>query len=232
MKIGCVPYSHTKPFAGAWEKGEPVWAHPKDLARRLWTGELDLALIPAWEVLMRPGIRVLDGLAIGSHGEVRSVGVFHEKPLAESRSIRLTPHSATSVQLWKLIATHRHLDLPEDPSGEVRLLIGDEALTEWTSRQGRGVLDLGKAWADWTGKPFVYALWALGPKAEIPPQELGWFRDVCLQGIASRGRLARDEAERRYLADCIHYQLGPEEKNGLRLFAEKSGLEQVNLRWI
>lgn len=227
-----MPYGHARPFTAAWGGSEPVWAHPRDLARRLWAGELDLALVPAWEVLGRPGTRVLDGVAIGSRGEVRSVGVFHEKPLAEIRSIRFTPHSATSVQLWKLISVQQHLDLAEDPRGEARLLIGDEALAEWTSRQGRGVLDLGKAWTDWTGKPFVYALWAMGPKAEIPQAELGRFRDACLRGIAARAQLARDEAEHRYLTDCIRYQLGPEEKDGLRLFAEKAGLGRVDLRWV
>ena len=112
MKIGCVPYGHAKPFAGAWTGNEPVWAHPKELAAKLWVGELDLALVPVWEVLSRPGTRVLDGVAIGSKGEVRSVGVFSERPLEECRSIRLTPHSVTSVRLWKLISAQLKLDWP------------------------------------------------------------------------------------------------------------------------
>jgi len=87
MRVGCVPYGHARPFATAWAGQEPVWAHPRQLARKLWAGELDLALVPVWEVLNRPGSRVLDGVAIGSRGEVRSVGVFHGKPLAECRSI-------------------------------------------------------------------------------------------------------------------------------------------------
>ena len=176
MRIGCVPYGHAKPFAGAWLEQSPVWDHPKELARQLWQGELDLALVPVWEVLTRPGSQVLDGVAIGSRGPVRSVGVFHDLPLETCRSIRLTPHSVTSVRLWKLIAAQRGLALREDPQGEAQLMIGDEALEEWNRRNGAGVLDLGEAWTEWTGKPFVFGVWALGPKVEIPRGKLDRFR--------------------------------------------------------
>ena len=175
---------------------------------------------------------MVDGVAIGSKGEVRSVGVFHDRPLAECRSIRLTPHSVTSVQLWKLVAGHLELAVPEGKEGEARLLIGDEALEEWSRRKGKGVLDLGKAWTDWTGKPFVYAVWALGPKAEISRQHLDSFRQACHGGIRRRGELARDEAERAYLTTCIRYDLGKEEKEGLGEFAALSGLKEPEIRWM
>ena len=153
MKIGCVPYRHAQPFAAAWAGQEPVWAHPKELAKKLWAGEVDLALVPVWEVLNRSGTRVLDGVAIGSRGEVRSVGVFHDQPLADCRSIQLTPHSATSVQLWKLLAQHLGISWVEKTPADARLLIGDVALEEWSRRNGQGVLDLGRVWTKWTGKP-------------------------------------------------------------------------------
>lgn len=232
MKIGCVPYGHARPLAAAWKGEEPVWAHPKELAGKLWTGEVDLALVPVWEVLTRPGTRVLDGVAIGSKGEVRSVGVFSERDLEECRSIRLTPHSVTSVRLWKLISTHRGRNLAEREDGEARLLIGDEALEKWNRRKGWQVLDLGQAWTDWTGKPFVYAVWALGPQAEVAPAELERFRQECRKGIARRGELARDEAERDYLVNCIRYELGKEEKGGLEEFARRSGLPGAEIRWV
>ena len=145
MKIGCVPYGHAKPLAGAWKGTEPVWAHPKELARRLWAGEMDLALVPVWEVLSRSAVRVLDGVAIGSRGEVRSVGVFHSQPLVDCKTIEVTPHSATSVQLWKLVAEHMGISLTKKRPADARLLIGDVALEEWNRTNGLGVLDLGSA---------------------------------------------------------------------------------------
>ena len=159
MKIGCVPYGHAKPFSGAWAGREVVWDHPKELVGRLRSGEVDLALVPVWEVLTNPGYRVLDGLAVGSRGEVRSVAVFHDKPLVECAGITLTNHSMTSVQLWRLIAEQKmKLKISEVSDGEARLLIGDEALVEWKTRRGQGMTDLGMEWWDWTEKPFVFAV--------------------------------------------------------------------------
>lgn len=232
MKIGCVPYGHAKPFAKAWEGREPVWAHPRELAGKLWAGEVDLALVPVWEVLSRAGGRVLDGVAIGSKGEVRSVGIFHDRPLAVCKTIDITPHSATSVQLWKLVADHLGVRLFEASPADARLLIGDAALEEWNRRHGQGVLDLGKAWTDWTGKPFVFAVWALSPKAGIDPTELNRFREACYGGIERRADLARDGGEKEYLTRCIRYGLGPEEKGGLEEFARRSGLEKVQIQWV
>ncbi len=232
MKVGCVPYGHAKPFAAAWTGREPVWAHPKELAQKLWAGEVDLALVPIWEVLNRPGTPVLEGVAIGSRGEVRSVGVFHDRPLAECRTIALTPHSATSVQLWKLVASHQGIHMAEKKEGDAQLRIGDEALEEWNRRGGTGVLDLGRAWTEWTGKPFVFAVWALRPEAGISSAELDRFREACQRGVEQRACLAQDQREKEYLTQCIRYELGPQEKDGIVEFARRSGLTKVQIPWV
>lgn len=233
MKIGCVPYGHAKPFAGAWAGGEVVWDHPKNLVGRLRSGEVDVALVPVWEVLTNSGYRVIDGVGVGSRGEVRSVAVFHDKPLAECGSISLTRHSMTSVQLWRLLVRERiKLKIQETRSGEARLLIGDEALVEWRERKGHGVTDLGKEWWEWTGKPFVYAVWALGPKAKVGLEELDQFRKDCRLGIERRGDLAKGEEEKNYLTKCIQYGLGMTEKEGMREFAHRSGIREVSVEWV
>lgn len=233
MKIGCVPYGHAKPFSGAWVNGEVVWDHPKELVGRLRSGEVDVALVPAWEVLIHPGWRVVDGLAVGSKGEVRSVAVFHERPLVDCGSITLTKHSMTSVQLWRLLAAAKmKLRIKEMDGGEARLLIGDEALEEWKKRGGKGMTDLGKEWWDWTGKPFVFAVWAVGPKSNVGAGKLDQFRRACLAGIERRGDLAEGADERDYLTRCIQYGLGSEEKEGLMEFANRSGIHDVRVEWV
>ena len=232
MKIGCVPYGHAKPFSGAWLGGEVVWDHPKDLVGRLNSGEVDVALVPVWEVLVNPGYRVIDGVAVGSKGEVRSVAVFHDKPLEDCRSITLTKHSMTSVQLWRLVAEKMKLKIKEGQGGEAKLLIGDEALAEWRKRRGEGVMDLGKAWWDWTEKPFVFAVWAVGSQSKASPADLENFRESCLAGIARRADLAEGEKEREYLTKCIQYGLGKEEKEGMMEFAKRSGIREVRVEWV
>jgi len=233
MRIGCVPYGHAKPFSRAWSAGEVVWDHPKRLVGRLKAGEVDVALVPVWEVLTNPGYRVIDGVAVGSRGEVRSVAVFHDKPLAECGSITLTKHSMTSVQLWKLVAEKKlKITLKVVEAGEARLLIGDEALVEWKRNKGKGMTDLGKEWWDWTGKPFVFAVWAVGPKAKLGAGEYVQFRKACLAGIERRGDLAEEGEERDYLTKCIQYGLGKEEKEGMEEFAKRSGISEVRVEWV
>lgn len=233
MRIGCVPYDHAKPFGVNWKVGEVVWDHPKELVGRLNRGEVDLALVPVWEILTGPSYRVVDGLAVGSRGEVRSVAVFHDKPLARCRGISLTPHSMSSVQLWRAVSEGAWgLKLEEREDGEARLRIGDEALREWTERKGRGVTDLGKAWWDWTGKPFVFAVWALRTDFNPKSGEIEKFREECLAGIAKRAELAMGELENEYLTRCIRYELGKEEKEGMAEFAKRSGVAMRKIEYL
>ena len=233
MKIGCVPYDHAKPFAGGWSVGEVIWDHPKELVSRLNAGEVDLALVPVWEILTGSNYRVVDGLAVGSKGEVRSVAVFHDKPLVDCVGISLTPHSMSSVQLWRVVSQEAFgFRLEEKESGEARLSIGDEALREWTKRKGRGVTDLGKAWWDWTGKPFVFAVWALRTDFNPKSGEIEKFREECLAGIAKRAELAKGELENEYLTKCIRYELGKKEKEGMAEFAKRSGVAMREIEYL
>jgi chorismate dehydratase len=233
MRIGCVPYDHAKPFGVNWEVGEVVWDHPKELVGRLNRGEVDLALVPVWEILNGASYRVVDGLAVGSRGEVRSVVVFHDKRLSDCDGISLTPHSMSSVQLWSVVSQGAlGFRLEEKESGEARLRIGDEALREWTERKGRGVTDLGKAWWDWTGKPFVFAVWALRSGFKPKPGEIEKFREECLAGIAKRAELAEGEMEKEYLTKCIRYELGREEKEGMAEFAKRSGVAMRKIEYL
>ena len=233
MKIGCVPYGHAKPFVEGWNTEEVIWDHPKKLVGRLNRGEVDLALVPVWEVLSGGPYRVVDGLAVGSRGEVRSVLVFHDKLLSECDGISLTPHSMSSVQLWRVVSQGAlGFRLEEKESGEARLRIGDEALREWTERKGRGVTDLGKAWWDWTGKPFVFAVWALRSGFEPKPGEIEKFREECLAGIAKRAELGEGDLEKEYLTKCIRYELGREEKEGIAEFAKRSGVAMRKIEYL
>ena len=233
MRIGCVPYGHARPFARAWVGRQVVLDHPRALVESLRADRLDLALVPVWEVLTRPGYRLLAEFAVGSRGEVRSVGVFHDRPLSACSGIRLTPHSLTSVQLWRILSRGPlRAPLPEDPSGDARLLIGDEALGEWNRRRGSGVTDLGREWTGWTGLPFVYAVWAVRPGFRPDSAGLANLREAWHAGVADRSALARDAGEREYLTSCIRYGLGEEEILGIREFAARSGLPAPRLDFI
>ena len=130
------------------------------------------------------------------------------------------------------MAAQKKIRLAEKNDGETKLLIGDEALQEWNRRGGQGVLDLGQAWKEWTGKPFIFAVWALSPETEISARQLQTFRQACEEGIRGRDSLAADEREKEYLTRCIQYKLGPEEKAGLEEFAARSGCGELRIAWV
>jgi chorismate dehydratase len=83
--------------------------------------------------------------------------------------------------------------------------------------------DLGQEWFDWTGLPFVYAFWAVREGVELGSVEEALL-EAKRRGCASAGLIAHREAPllgldagfcRRYLANIIHFDLGPREQAGL-----------------
>ena len=98
--------------------------------------ELDAALVSVTEVLFNDRYDVLDGVAIASLGEVKSVFVAHRYPLAEVHEIFYDVASLTSVNLLKVLMAERGLKaelipLPDyeiAPSCDAVLLIGDRAI--------------------------------------------------------------------------------------------------------
>jgi chorismate dehydratase len=108
-----------------------------------------------------------------------------------------------------------------------RLLIGNQAL-EFRLRHladGTQFWDLGQAWTEWTGLPFVYAVWVI--RRELPGAEMvaQAFRDAAALGVACAEKIAVEQVEfpkelaLRYLTRHIRFGLGPEEEAGLERFS-------------
>ena len=119
-----------------------------------------------------------------------------------------------------------------DPAKGVSLRGVDAALTIGdNSFRPAGVpfLDLGTEWTAFTGRPFVYALWAYRrnhPRAREIARVVRAARD---RGVARIPEIARMEARRlgltarfcrRYLTEHITYDLGPAERAGFKRFEE------------
>ncbi|MEO0588745.1 MAG: MqnA/MqnD/SBP family protein, partial [Planctomycetota bacterium] len=91
-------------------------------------------------------------------------------------------------------------------------------------------LDLGAAWQQWTGLPFVFACWA-GRAGD----EVGWIAErldrVRADNAPRRLELARALAEghawpldlaEAYLTRVLRYEIGPRELAGMRRFAAEA----------
>ena len=237
IRIGAVNYLNTKPLIYDLETLAPeadlVLDVPSRLADMLGEGELDVALIPAIEYFRAGNYTIVPDISIASRGPVLSVTLFSRVPWAEIRSVALDEGSRTSAALAQIILRKRYgvapvlRNLPMDQDAEnldcdAVLLIGDRAMRACLPGFSQAY-DLGQEWFDWTSLPFVYAFWAVREGVE-----LGSVEESLLQakerGCARTGLIAQREAPllgldagfcRRYLANIIHFDLGPREQAGL-----------------
>ena len=232
FRVGSVGYLNTVPLTRGLEE-EVVYATPAKLAEMLQRDELDAALVSVVEVLFNDRYDILDGIAIASLGEVRSVLLAHRKPVAEATEIFCDTASLTSVQLLRVLLAERGLEPEFKPLPsydfaalpDYALLIGDPALDFGLTPRQHELWDLGAAWHEMTNLPFVYAVWALrrGLENSALRRQLREARDFGLDTLDSiiRTRTEYDYDFRKdYLSWHIHYHLGADEKRGLAKFME------------
>src|SRR5712691_2110835 len=139
---------------------------PTDLNARLLSGELDLAPISSIEYARHAErLRLLPRLCVSSEGAVESIQLVSRKPLEQVRTVAVTPESATSVVLTKvLLPEAEHVPLGEE--ADAKLLIGDAALKS-AFEDPTPHYDLGRLWQERTGLPMVFAVWAV-PEPTAP----------------------------------------------------------------
>lgn len=237
IRIGAVNYLNTKPLICDLEELAPdaelILDLPSRLADRLAAGSLDVALIPVIEYFRAGTYSVVPGISIASRGPVLSVTLFSRKPWTDIRRVALDIGSRTSAALTQIILRHRYavpaevVSLPidraaEDVDTDAVLLIGDRAMQSCLPGFPFA-FDLGQEWTDWTGLPFVYAIWAVRPGVDLGGVAEA-LAEAKRRGLTRVGHIAHDEAPRlgldagfcrRYLANIIHFDLGPREQAGL-----------------
>jgi chorismate dehydratase len=111
----------------------------------------------------------------------------------------------------------------EDADADAVLLIGDRAMRACLPGFAHAY-DLGQEWYDWTGLPFVFAVWAVRPAADLGGVA-ECLKEAKRRGLAQAGSIAHREAPglgldagfcRRYLSNILHFDLGVRERAGLR----------------
>ncbi len=240
IRVGAVNYLNTKPLVEGLAELAPTvdlsFDLPSRLADQLAAGELDVGLIPVVEYFRAGTYSVVPDVSIASRGPVLSVTLFSRVPWSEIQSVALDAGSRTSAALAQILlrkrydVTPRIENLPidvaaEDVSADAVLLIGDRAMRACLPGFAFA-FDLGQEWADWTGLPFVYAVWAVREGVNLGEAEAAIAKAKRL-GQARAGAIAAREAPslgldagfcRRYLDTIIHYDLGPRELAGLERY--------------
>lgn len=232
FRVGTVPYLNSVPLTRGLED-QVRYATPSKLAEMLKGKELDAALVSITEVLFHDDYDILDGIAIASLGEVKSVFLAHRQPFEEIRLVHCDPASLTSVTLLRVLLAEKGFhpqftpltDYEEARKRENVLLIGDPAIEFLRSQPGHCIWDLGGAWYEMTGLPFVYAVWALQKNQENAElrrklrEAADFGRDTLDHIIRTRAQFDLD-FRKDYLGWHIHYYLGEDERKGLQRFIE------------
>lgn len=219
---------------------------PAVLNKMLATGEIDVCPSSSFAYAVdAERYFILPELSISSPGAVASVLLFSQLPLEElsGKTILLSAESATSVNLLKVLIRKRFgMDCNyrtcksdfKTALGEAAalLLIGDKALQASIAGAAPYVYDLGSLWQEWTGLPFVFALWFCNRRAAF---EKGDEMRLLASRLLVAKEFATNEREQiatsateaswmgrdrliSYWRDNISYNLGEQELAGLRLF--------------
>jgi chorismate dehydratase len=223
-----------------------VSATAAELNDLLAAGELDLSVVSAVEYARdAASYHLLPELAISCDGAVHSVALFSKRPLTDLHGVTVlrSASSRTSVLLLELLCRHVWKVQPHFATAraeandlatlqalphEAVLVIGDAALHLRASGLYPVRADLGAVWKEWTGLPFVFAVWAARRDADRQ-DALALHRQLLASrdwGISHLDLLAHEAAERTgiaaptvraYLGD-LDYQLSYRHLAGLTEF--------------
>ena len=229
IRLGRISYVNMAPvFHRLTHEVEEVTGVPTELNRMLLAGALDVAPISSIEYARNASrLRLLPRLCVSSEGAVDSIQLVTRIPLGQVRSVAVTPESATSVVLTRVLLPRAEIR-PLDEDADARLLIGDAALRS-AFEDPTPHHDLGRLWLERTGLPMVFAVWA-APEPVV--DGLGELQESLVASV----RLARSEPERlaheasdrygypagflaRYF-EKLRYSFGPRERAGLYTFLE------------
>lgn len=238
LKVTAVSYLNTKPFlygifkSGIADEIDLQLDIPSDCARKLASGEVDMGLVPVAVIPELKSPHIISDYCIGTEGTVKTVCIFSDCPIKQITHLHLDYHSRTSVELAKLLL-EQHWQvfpvlIPARPGYEEKiegtiggLVIGDRAIG--LGERFRYVYDLGEAWMQFTGLPFVFAAWVSNkPLAE---DFIGKFNSAMQLGIDLIPQLMYILPSpqpgfdlEKYFTDNISYQLDPPKRKALRLF--------------
>lgn len=226
---------------------------PEKLSEQLVRGDLDIGPITLVEYLRNADQLVaFPDIAAGCDGPVMSCVIVSQRPLEELDGARvaLGSTSRTSVRLAQLLLAERYevspdyYTCPPDlglmmQEADAAVLIGDAALRASlhdAPRLGLQVHDLGQMWKEWTGLPFVFAVWAARKdylaahpamvnevhRAFLASRDLSLEEVTKVSETAARWEVFDAELLERYFT-TLDFRFGAAQLEGVREFARRTG---------
>jgi chorismate dehydratase len=253
LRISAISFLNTAPLMWNFEHQptaeltsnfEIAYTVPSQCAKALHEGTADIGIVPVITYATIPDLVVIPRITIAARGPVRSILLISKVPIEQIGTVAVDSSSRTSVGLTQVLLTKffggKRPQVSMQPNLELMLaqcdaalIIGDPALLVKTD--GLYSYDLAQVWNERTGKPFVFAVWAVRRQAleemrpGLPVAEIfqrsrdAGLRPENVERIAcdwSRRLGLTPEDIRSYLTENIYYDLDAPCLEGLRLFFE------------
>jgi len=236
IKIGIVNYLNTRPLlygiqrSPVMEQAELIEDYPSNIAKLLINGSVDLGLVPVSVIPKMETHHIITDYCIGCNGAVASVCLFSEVPVQQIEEVLLDYQSRTSVALARiLLRDHwkiqpRFTEATPDFRSLIKgttaaIVIGDRALEQ--RKRSRFIYDLGEAWKDHTGLPFVFAAWI--SNKQLPEDFITSFNLANRTGLENIDTVVEENPFpvfdlHQYYTKHISYVLDDEKRKGLEKF--------------
>lgn len=176
MRLSAISYLNTAPLMWDFEHSassdhlDISYTIPSQCARELQNATADIGIIPSAAYASIPGLSIIPGVAIASKQAVRSILLVSPKQMDDIQTVALDSSSLTSAALARVLfekhwgGSRKFSSASPDldtmlAKNDAALLIGDPALQIDRSRYH--TWDLADDWLRFTGKPFVFAFWAV-----------------------------------------------------------------------
>ena len=236
IKVGIVNYLNTKPLIFGIQHAPVandlllIEDYPANVARMLAEGSIDVGLVPVAVIPHLQEHHIVTDYCIGCIGPVASVAIFSEVPIEKVEKVLLDYQSRTSVALAKVLLKKywkiepQLVDTKADYRAQIKgttagVVIGDRALEQ--RQRSTYLYDLGSAWIDLTGLPFVFAAWV--SNKPLPADFIAAFNEANKLGLENIDRaVAENPYEiydlQTYYRKNISYELTADKRKGLEKF--------------
>lgn len=217
-----------------------VYDYPSNIARRLLNNKIDIGLVPVAVLPLMTDYHIITDYCIGCDGAVASVCLFSDVPLQDIKTILLDYQSRTSVALLKILIKEHWKITPELIAAEkdfeqningttAGLVIGDRAFNQIAVSKYHH--DLGLAWKEMTGLPFVFAAWVSNKK--MTAEFVNDFNAATQQGLLHLATIAKRNNVYGfdlfdYYNNFISYRLDEKKQEALLQFLKLLRLIPVN----
>lgn len=239
-KVSAVSYVNSYPFVYGLQQKEIArfiklsLDNPADCSYKLLKNQADIGLVPVVTLLDLDFYKILSEYCIGAVNNVQTVMLYSHSSLEQIDTVYLDGQSRSSNMLCRVLSKNYWKkeiqfifntsdELPDLKPKEAAILIGDRVFQ--TKRGYTYKYDLSKEWNDFTGLPFVFAVWTANK--ELNPDFQKRFELAIEYGINHMDEaietLAKEEQKdilKDYYTKNISYIFDKEKEKGMNLFLE------------